>query len=225
MPNSVTLTLTDWSRGAGGRNPHRGEGRSTGLERGYGISLTSGLKVDGALNNARTLTVGAEGGLLIFGDGALSNTGTLTLSSPDAYLGLNGHMEKQGAPPWLFGPNAGMDINEGGVLHNSGAVSLAAGGRRWGNRGFLFLKNGSITGTKIDGIEIVDRYDDQTRTPGQFPHGTAYGDYRAEVWTEADLQGRHGLQQGLHPLRGGPGLERRRVAPAHSPHPQFPRHA
>ncbi|MBC5737103.1 S-layer homology domain-containing protein [Lawsonibacter faecis] len=185
VPNSVTLTLTDWAEVR--------EGGTLTVEKGGALvlsavtdGLTSGLKVDGALNNAGTLTVGAEGGLLIFGDGALSNTGTLTLSSPDAYLGLDGHMENGGA--LAIQANAGMDINEGGVLHNSGAVSLAAGDEDGGNRGFLFLKNGSITGTKIDGIEIVDRYDDQTRTPGQFPHGTAYGDYRAEVWTEAGLK-------------------------------------
>ncbi len=185
VPNSVTLTLTDWAEVR--------EGGTLTVEKGGALvlsavtdGLTSGLKVDGALNNAGTLTVGAEGGLLIFGDGTLSNTGTLTLSSPDAYLGLDGHMENGGA--LAIQANAGMDINEGGVLHNSGAVSLAAGDEDGGNRGFLFLKNGSITGTKIDGIEIVDRYDDQTRTPGQFPHGTAYGDYRAEVWTEAGLK-------------------------------------
>ena len=185
VPNSVTLTLTDWAEVR--------EGGTLTVEKGGALvlsavtdGLTSGLKVDGALNNAGTLTVGAEGGLLIFGDGALSNTGTLTLSSPDAYLGLDGHMENGGA--LAIQANAGMDINEGGVLHNSGAVSLAAGDEDGGNRGFLFLKNGSITGMKIDGIEIVDRYDDQTRTPGQVPHGTAYGDYRAEVWTEAGLK-------------------------------------
>ncbi len=137
--------------------------RWTELRKGASITVEDG----------GTLVIGGDPAGLIVG-GTVNNAGTVTLNN---YMQVNGKLNNSGSV--TIAPESGnLELN-GGVLENNGAVT---------KNGRLALTNGTITGTKIDGLDVADLYDDTARAPSSFPADTRCENYGARVVNGAGLE-------------------------------------
>ena len=217
VPNSVTLTLTDWAEVR--------EGGTLTVEKGGRLALTAvegasdphgGVHIfpDGALNNSGTVTIGSytalydegafnnnadgtvavgvssghEASLDVPQGGILTNAGTIEVLEGEGFrISVDGTMTHSGT--LTLNIKTSLDLNPGGAFHNTNGATVTINGAGE-NKARFSVNNANLTGPVVAGADIVDRYDDRNLSPSSVPESWLKNEkvsYGADVRSAAGL--------------------------------------